>query len=562
MKNMRIIVWLLAGISLLVAANFFLSFNDTPETAIVQRRSLLTVPDDAVSLVEISRDGAVESVLTHTGSWRLVEPFPGSVDESVVLKLLDALAYAPLDDSLGDQELLKLGRTRADFGLDNPRLRVRVRAGDTDTSISFGTATPSASGVYAAIEGVHAVFVVPSNTFAAVDVPASGFRRRTLFTSGEESVASFDVKRGTGEFMRFKRDGDGWAMVQPTEGPASAPKIKRLLTDVMSASAYDFVWPIGGSNEVAEVSGALLAGYGLGAENAVTLTLKGTDGSDRRISFGSDAGEGRVYALVHNGSAIVTVDGSLKDMASLGNSAFADTRLFPYEASQVNGISIVDGGVTCMLAKNDDGSWRMDSPISAPASLTAVESLVSAVLALRGGDADEKGVEVSISADERKVHVARGSLGTHFRLENLRSLEILKIDPASVRRLSVTGTNTNKMKSVAYDRDRRAWSVEASSVSGTVSEGGITRVLGVVNPLEAGRIVKLKVSADDLGGYGLDKPRLTVAIDLEREDAIRRNILVGDATDGGCFATVGASDAVFVLPESAVYDLSADIVEE
>ena len=223
MKNMRIIVWLLAGISLLVAANFFLSFNDTPETAIVQRRSLLTVPDDAVSLVEISRDGAVESVLTHTGSWRLVEPFPGSVDESVVLKLLDALAYAPLDDSLGDQELLKLGRTRADFGLDNPRLRVRVRAGDTDTSISFGTATPSASGVYAAIEGVHAVFVVPSNTLAAVDVPASGFRRRTLFTSGEESVASFDVKRGTGEFMRFKRDGDGWAMVQPTEGPASAP---------------------------------------------------------------------------------------------------------------------------------------------------------------------------------------------------------------------------------------------------------------------------------------------------------------------------------------------------
>lgn len=562
MKNMRIIVWLLAGISLLVAANFFLSFNDTPETAIVQRRSLLTVPDDAVSMLEISRDGSVESVLTRTGSWRLVEPFAGSVDESVVLKLLDALAYAPLDDSLGDQELLKLGRTRADFGLENPRLCIRVRAGDTDTSISFGTTTPSASGVYAAIEGVHAVFVVPSNTLAAVDVPASGFRRRTLFTSGEESVASFDVKRGTGEFMRFKRDGDGWAMVQPTEGPASAPKIKKLLTDVMSASAYDFVWPIGGSNEVAEVSGALLAGYGLGSENAVTLTLKGTDGSDRRISFGSDAGEGRVYALVHNGSAIVTVDGSLKDMASLGNSAFADTRLFPYEASQVNGISIVDGGVTCMLAKNDDGSWRMDSPISAPASLTAVESLVSAVLALRGGDADEKGVEVSISADERKVHVARGSLGTHFRLENLRSLEILKIDPASVRRLSVTGANTNKMKSVAYDRDRRAWSVEASSVSGTVSEGGITRVLGVVNPLEAGRIVKLKVSADDLGGYGLDKPRLTVAIDLEREDAIRRNILVGDATDGGCFATVGASDAVFVLPESAVYDLSADIVEE
>ena len=562
MRNMRIIVWLSVGIAALLGVNILLTFNDSQDTAIVQRTSLLPFPDDAVSLIEISRGGVVESVLTHTGSWRLVEPFAGSVDEAVVLKLLDALAYAPLDDSLGDQELLRLGRTRADFGLESPRLAVRIRAGASEAAISFGSPTPSASGVYAAIDDVRAVFVVPSNTFAAVDVPASGFRRRTLFTSGEESVASFDVKRGAGEFMRFRREGDGWLMVQPTEGPASLTKIKKLLSDVMSASAVDFVWPVGGSNEVAEASDALLAGYGLGAESAVTLTLKGTDGSDRRISFGSDAGEGRVYALVHNGAAVVTVDAALKDLVSPGNSALADTRLFPYEPSQVSGMSIADDGVACMLAKNEDGTWRLDSPISAAASSTAVDSLLSAVLALRGGDTDENGVEVSISADERKVRVSRAALGPGFRLENLRSLEILKIDPASVRRLSVTGSGTNGTESVVYDRDRRAWSVEVSSVKGTVSENGVARVLGVVNPLEAGRIVKLKVSADDLGGYGLEKPRLTVAIDLEREDAIRRNILVGDATDGGCFATVGASDAVFVLPESAVYDLSADIVEE
>lgn len=562
MKNLRAIVWFLVGIAALAGAHAFLSFNGSQGTAIVHRTSLLDVPDDTVSLVEISRGGVVESVLTHTGSWRLVEPFSGSVDESVVLRLLDALAYAPVDDSLGDQDLLRIGRTRADFGLDSPRLGVRVRAGDAETSVFFGSATPSASGVYAAIEGVHAVFVVPSNTFAAVDVPVSGFRRRTLFTSGEGSVSSFDVKRGAGEFMRFRRDGDGWVMVQPTEGHASTTKIKKLLSDVMSASAVDFVWPVGGSNEVDEASAALLAGYGLGPESAVTLTLKGADGSDKRISFGADAGEGRVYALVHNGAAVVTVDRSLKDMASLGMSVFADARLFPYEASQVTGISVVDGGVVCMLAKNDDGSWRMDSPVSAAASLTAVDAFVSTVLALRGGDVDENGVEISLSADERRIRVSRESLGSQFRLENFRSLEILKIDPASVRRLSVTGTDTNGMKSVVYDRDRRAWSVEASSVPGKVSESAISRVLEVVNPLEAARIVKLKVSAEDLGGYGLAKPRLTVAIDLEREDAIRRNILVGDAAGGGCFATVGASDAVFVLPESAVYDLSADIVEE
>ena len=103
MRNMRIIVWLSVGIAALLGVNILLTFNDSQDTAIVQRTSLLPFPDDAVSLIEISRGGVVESVLTHTGSWRLVEPFAGSVDEAVVLKLLDALAYAPLDDSLGDR---------------------------------------------------------------------------------------------------------------------------------------------------------------------------------------------------------------------------------------------------------------------------------------------------------------------------------------------------------------------------------------------------------------------------------------------------------------------------
>ncbi len=58
------------------------------------------------------------------------------------------------------------------------------------------------------------------------------------------------------------------------------------------------------------------------------------------------------------------------------------------------------------------------------------------------------------------------------------------------------------------------------------------------------------------------RDRLTVAIDLAKEDSIRRNILVGDKTHNGRFATVGASDAVFVLPDSACDELSQDIVGE
>ena len=68
--------------------------------------------------------------------------------------------------------------------------------------------------------------------------------------------------------------------------------------------------------------------------------------------------------------------------------------------------------------------------------------------------------------------------------------------------------------------------------------------------------------AELMKAYGLDAPFLTVAIDQERADAVRRNILIGGETDGGRFATVGSADAVFVLSWESVEALSAPLVSD
>ena len=562
MSNRRAIVWLLLAVFALVAIHVLLSLNGATRPEVAARTSLIDFPDEAVSMLVIKRTGSADAVITRAGSWRLIEPFAASVDEQTVLRLLDTLAFAPIDDRLSDQELLKLGRTRKDFGLVSPWLSVRVRAGEEESGIAFGALTPSASGVYASLEGVNAVFVVPSNVLEAVDVPVTGFRRRTLFTVGSETVSSFDVKRGGNSFLRFRRDGDVWTMMQPVESPASAVRIRKLLDGVMSAEAADFVWPVGATNEVASVSAALLSGYGLDPESAVTLTFKCTDGVDRRISLGAEADEGFVYALVHNDTAIVTLDRALKDEATAETSLFADTRLFPYEALQVAGISLAYPDVTCLLAKEEDGSWRMDSPVSAPASRTAVTALLTRLLSLRSADAADRGVAVSLAADAAPVTVSKDALGEDFRIESLRDTGMLIVDPLTVKRLTATGADGAKPTSVLYDGDRRLWNVESSPVSGTASQKAVESILSEINPLSAVRVEKLKVSADDLRDYGLETPRLTLAVDLNREDAVRRNILIGDRTKDGYFATIGAADAVFVLPERTVKILSAPLVEE
>ena len=93
-----------------------------------------------------------------------------------------------------------------------------------------------------------------------------------------------------------------------------------------------------------------------------------------------------------------------------------------------------------------------------------------------------------------------------------------------------------------------------------VNVKGVESILSVINPLTAVRIEKLAVVAADLDDYGLDVPFLTVAIDRDSDETIRRNILIGKKTKGGRFATIGSSDAIFVISDATVSKLSESIV--
>lgn len=559
MSNLKSIFWFLLGVAALAVAHFLLTTCGGSDIRIVKRRTLAN-PNDRCTAIELVRAGEAPTRLVKSASWRLVAPFPGSVDDPVVLRLLDALAFTAIDDAISDAELLKMGRTRADFKLDEPRLSVQLSGGDDPERISFGAYTPSTNGVYAAVEGVASVFVVPTQVLAAVDLPTERFRNRSLFPVGAESVLAFDVKRGTGSMLAFSRDGERWKV---GDRPAAASKVRPLLSGILSAEAVGFVWPVGATNEAQSATASLLAVYELDPETAVTVTMKCVDGIDRQLSFGGEADEGRVYALVQNGGAIVTVDAKLRELAAQEAVMFTDSRIFPYEAKAVTSFAIADGDAGYVVARGEDGAWRLDAPVVAAADAETATALLDKVLALSSLDVRSDGLKVTVTTNAEPVTVSRTGLLGSMRLEDLRSKEILKIDPVLVKRIVRTsGGDGAKPTAVVYGRERRAWNVEQAGRSGSVSEKGVLAVLSAINPLRAVRIERLKVTADDLARYGLESPYLTVAIDQDREDAVRRNIIIGAKTAGGRFATVGSADAIFVLPDETVANLASELVTE
>ena len=559
MRNAKSIIILLTIIAVAAALDYFVYFGKGPSST-SKRTTLVDFQSEAAS-VRIERVGSPAVVLDRgLGGWRLTDPFASGADEQAVMKLVDVLTQTPVVEVISDSELLKLGRTRADFSLEEPVLTVTLTGMDKSVCrFMFGSATPTQDGVYASVEGVDAVFILGKPAFSFVDVRPDDLRQRSLLPLGGAWVTSFEIKREGIPLLEFLRTGAGWNVGSEK---ASSQKITEFIDDLTTASAVSFIWPVGSSNETDHVTSSLLAGYGLDPDSAVTVTLNDINGKSRRLSFGKEADDGNVYALVQNGNAIVTVPSKLRDFARQDPVMFTDSRLFPVEARSVNGFSVSSDGSLYSLVRDKDGKWGLESPVVAPEDQEASDALLSLILSLSPADVvKENGVAVSVLTNMSKVLIPRERILGKRTFEDLRSREMLKIDAPLVKRIvSTVGGKTPKTASVVYDRERRQWNLDTEADGVAVNVKGVESVLSVINPLTAVRIEKLAVVAADLDDYGLDTPFLTVAIDQDSDETIRRNILIGKKTRGGRFATIGSSDAIFVISDATVSRLSASIV--
>lgn len=557
MKNRRAILALLVVAVALAAAELLLSARAGRQAK--PGSDVLVADADAAVRIAVERRDKPALVLERDVEWRITSPFSAEADSAAVIRMLDALALSHVEESAPDAELLRNGQTRASYALDQPPLRISLSwPDDRKASVSLGTLTASGGGVYVATDDSRSVMIVPSSVLAAIDVPVERLRRRSLFRSAADAVAAFDVRQRSGAVLAFSRSGDGWSVGTCR---ASAARVTKFLNELLSAEAGAFVWPTGATNESAQVTASLLSGYGLDSESAVTVTVKGVGGRSEAVSFGKRADDNAVYAFVHGAGPVVTVDAAVADAAEKDAGFFADARVFSVQADKVASLAMSDGQLRVSLARDERGEWRLVSPVSAPADQSAADALLARVLAMTTADIADAGVQVSVGDDAKPVVVPRKTLfpdGGGF--ERLRAGEIVDLRSEEIRRVVSTPAGKDPV-AVVFSGDRKAWSVEKAPDGAAASEGGVAKVVAALSPLKASRVVRLKVLASELADYGLDAPSLQISVDLAREDAVRRNVLVGARAEDGVYATVGAADAVFVISYETLKALSSPLVE-
>lgn len=576
MSNRRFIIFFLVGI---VFISVFLAMHSWRTRAVASeatRNTLCTFESGAVDGLEISRNGTniVKLVRDDVGNWGIVSPYSAPADASTVARLVDALTLLKLGDMRTEAELAGLGEDFADFGLSGTvRASVKVKAKGAESRVSFGAFSASGKDVYARADGLFNVFTVGVEALEAIPADADGFRVRTLISSAGEQITGLDLHKPEAPFIRLVRNASGWRLSSPVDAPADGAVVSSLVEGLVDARIVGFVMPSAAHTETqAVLKQSTIAAYGLAAESGLSVSVKSDSGTPEQIVFGSSAGTNLVYALVQNGTAVVTLPAAVADLFRTREAALRDTRVFPFGADeQVKSVSLTAGRLVYVLARGTNGVWRLEAPVTAPADPAAAAALVDVVLRIRRNDVlqdvasgDEESVRVSVatsSGARPDVSVLKTVFKECGPFTDLRSKTLLELDSRSVRRLSLKSAE-GAGASVVYDPERGLWNLAEGSAPATVRVDAVKALLAALIRVEAKSVETMAATPEDLRRCGLDAPALVIAVDFEGVDAVRRNLMLGAvAPGGGRYATVGGADAVFVLDRAMVSALMVSITE-
>jgi uncharacterized protein DUF4340 len=186
-----------------------------------------------------------------------------------------------------------------------------------------------------------------------------------VFTAESADVTDVVVERPAGT-LRFKREGDGWAMIEPVKARGDRGAIDGLVTSFVTARS---------DREISSAPAAL-ADFGLD-KPAAKITAKLKDGKQLGLTLGAKSPTGAwVYAREADKTAVFSVSETLLADVTRPLADFRDRAILAFHRNDVTGIQITKPDETLEVEAAADGKWKLRRPMAVDADADAVRELL------------------------------------------------------------------------------------------------------------------------------------------------------------------------------------------
>lgn len=576
---------------LVVALGVWIKFFESkkPNTAAAKREAGNVVNFDREKLEGITIQNGDDRIelRQQAGKWRLTAPVKDQADGAVVDNLISDLEAWRKESSIPAQEVTAEKGRMAEFGLVQPKLRLRLSGPAMPPEIWFGKDTAFEGQMYVRFADAKDVYIAPQTVRTDIAKKADEFRDRKLTDLTTAQVTRAVLKSPAGEIELAKKN-EHWEIVKPLQARGDDQKIGDLIAQVTNARIQEFV---------AGDQGDLKA-YGL-SEARGSITVFGADDKEgRTLLLGAVAEKIKdaIYVRYQPRQAVYALPKKTEELLTVRPNDLRDRHLVRLDTNNLDRLTIEAPAQPKTVLARKDQNWTLASRSDQPANGDEVRRLIDTLnnqevtkfvadtaseLPKYGLDQPQVKLTFSSFASENTAETGAGehpfltlSLGkvegdeVYARIGeepfivavNRALFDQIWVDPLRWQTLPVFSFKPDDIHRVSRVTDREESLVRNGpkdwkwiTGSGEIDTNDLQSLLNTLASLRAVRWAGATTPA-----HGFERPLLVLTFTTSADDKALHKLTIGGPTDDQMwFAKVDGRDGTFVvnLPDLSAFRL-------
>lgn len=535
--------------------------------------------------------------------WRLETPIKDQADGALVESLLSDLENWQKDGTIPAKEIDADKSKLAEYGLNNPKLKLKLLGRDRPPEILFGKDAAMEGRMYVRFQNSKETFLAGQSVKKDIDKKPEEFRDRKLTDLITAQVRRVVLKTPAGEMELEKRD-THWDILKPLRARADDQKVNDLISQVTSARIGGFVADDRGdlrSYGLAEPRGSITLfdqeqKKDQKIEIGESIKVAGRDDKGQTLQIGSvpEKEKEQIYVRFVPRGSVYTLPKKIEEILNTKPADLRDNHLVRIDTNILDRITIDAPGKAKTVLARKDNDWTIVSPHNAPADSGAVTRMIDTLqnervtkfvedvasnlpkygldkpqlqltfssfasentaeskageqpfAAIAFGKEDGDNVYARLSDEPFVVAVRRG-LADRISADPQRwqDLSIFKFKPEQIHRVSVT---TDKELSLERDQNNQWHWLKGA---GAINQANLQSLLKTLSNLYAVRWLEATALQS-----GFDKPQLVLAFTTSPDNKTAHKLIVGaQNNDGTLCARVDGRDGTFVIHSADFHNL-------
>ena len=566
---------------LVVGLGLWIKFVESkkPNTVEAQRQAgnVLNFDRDKLEGIAIQNGEDKIALRREQGKWRLAEPVKDQADNAAVDNLISDLENWRREGTIAAKEVTADKGRMNEFGLVQPKLRLRLLGPGAPAEIFFGKDTAFEGTMYVRFADSKNVILAAQTVRNDISKKPDDFRDRKLTDLTTAQVTRAVLKSPAGEIELVKKN-EHWEIIKPLQARGDDQKIGDLLAQVTNARVQEFV---------ADDSGDLHA-YGLSEPRGSITIYEADDKVGRTLQIGAVAEKIKdaTYARYLPRGAVYALPKKTEEILNARPNDLRDRHLVRLDTNNLDRIHLEAAGQPKIVLARKDQNWTLASRDNQPANGDEVRRLLdtlnaeqvtkfvadtAADLPKYGLDEPQLRLTFSSFASENTAETGAGehpfltlSFGkidgneAYARVDeepfivavNHELLGKIWVDPLQWQELAIFKFKPDEIHRLSRVTDREESLVRNGPKDwkwikgeGTIDRNDLESLLNSLASLRAVRWVGATAPA-----HGFDKPLLVLTFTTSPDDKALHKLTIGNQNEEGMwFAKIDERDGTFLL---------------